>query len=317
MPVPNSGELKLWDSIWNQEIGAEKGENSLHSASVYAEFTTPDAMSDFYGWADVEIATVVTNAMSSISSNSMTLNGNLTNTGNGDCNVGFYFGTSTNRTSNPTYSSGTKTTTGTFTNNRTGLAYGTNFYAWAFATNDAGTAVGSRQDATTTFPPFTPQIIYYDTTCAFFDVNPQSCAQSCCWKLGYFNPYSSTQVDMNTGTACFCFRSTAFGGTIYFNAAANAKNYFTACANANSAQVIHYADQAAWKTSENVFCENTYTVDLLGNVPSNCYECYLVDHFFCIEAFSVYAGDSIGQRVNYCYSVSTSDIRLKGDITYL
>lgn len=311
MPVPNSGELKLWDSIWNQEIGAEKGENSLHSASVYAEFTTPDAMSDFYGWADVEIATVVTNAMSSITSNSMTLNGNLTNTGNGDCNVGFYFGTSTNRTSNPTYSSGTKNTTGTFTNNRTGLAYGTNFYAWAFATNDAGTAVGSRQDATTTFPPFTPTINYYNTACAFFNPNDTT---DCCWRMGYFNPYSSTAVDINTGTACFCFNSTSFGGTIYFNAANNAKTYFTACSNGAPDSIL-YADQAAWKCTQCGF--SNYNVTDCGNVPSNCYNCSLTDHFFCVEAFALWVGDAIGQRVEYCYTCQVSDIRFKSDITYL
>jgi hypothetical protein len=315
MAVPNSGALKLWQAIWNDEIGGSKGLNSLHSASIYAGFSTPDAMSDFYGWADVELATVVTNAMSSVGHDSMTLNGNLTNTGNDDCAVGFYFGTSTNRTSNSQYSSGTKTGTGTFTNNRTGLSNGTNYYSWAYATNDAGTASGARQDATTTYPPFTPQVIVYDTACAFFEVNPQGEATGCCWRQGYFNPYSSTLVDMNSGTTCFCFNSTNFGGTIYFNAANNAKTYFQACANADITQVIHYSDQAAWKGTGCDF--SSYNVTLVGNVPSNKYGCYLATHFFCIEAFSVYSGDAIGQRVEYCYTCNPSDIRFKGDITYL
>ena len=58
MAVPSSGELKLWDDLWNQEIGGSKGNNSLHSASVYAEFDTPDALGDFYGWSDVEVPSV-------------------------------------------------------------------------------------------------------------------------------------------------------------------------------------------------------------------------------------------------------------------
>ena len=49
MAVPNSGQLKLWDMLWNQELGGSKGNNSLHSASVYAGFSVPDSLGEFYG----------------------------------------------------------------------------------------------------------------------------------------------------------------------------------------------------------------------------------------------------------------------------
>ena len=75
MAVPSSGQLKLWNDIWNNEIGGTQGNNSLHSASVYAGFTTPDAMGDFYGWSDVEVPSVSTSAMSSVTDNSMQANG--------------------------------------------------------------------------------------------------------------------------------------------------------------------------------------------------------------------------------------------------
>ena len=44
MAVPNSGQLKLWDMLWNQELGGSKGNNSLHSASIYAGKSVPDSL---------------------------------------------------------------------------------------------------------------------------------------------------------------------------------------------------------------------------------------------------------------------------------
>lgn len=149
MAVPSSGELKLWDAIWNSEIGGTKGDNSLHSASIYAGFSTPDAMGDFYGWSDVEAPQVSTQALTSIGTTSMTANGNVTDTGNENPTRGFYFGQSSNRTSNTKYTIGTGGA-GAFSRGMTGLSQLNNYYCWAFAENSAGEANGSRVQAQTT-----------------------------------------------------------------------------------------------------------------------------------------------------------------------
>lgn len=158
MAVPSSGELKLWDSIWNQEIGGTQGENSLHSASIYAGFSIPDAMGDFYGWSDIIAPSVTTDAISSVTYNTLTLNGNVTATGGEDVSRGWYFGT----TANP-YSSNDKTTlsgtqgTGTFSQGKS-VSASTTYYAWAWASNSAGETVGSRVQAATPAAPFVPSM---------------------------------------------------------------------------------------------------------------------------------------------------------------
>ena len=78
MAIPSSGQLKLWDTLWNQELGGEKGENSLHSASVYAGFSTPDALGDFYGWSDVEAPTVTTQGVTNVQVSSQRLTCTIT-----------------------------------------------------------------------------------------------------------------------------------------------------------------------------------------------------------------------------------------------
>ena len=156
MAVPGSGQLKLWNSIWNAEIGGAQGNNSLHSASVYAGFTTPDAMSDFYGWSDVEVPSVSTQGVTSVEQTSQTLNGNVSATGNENRTRGFYFGTNSAAAVNNTkYSLGVGGV-GTFSSNRTGLSSNTTYYNWAFACNSAGEAQGDRTQAATQAPPFTP-----------------------------------------------------------------------------------------------------------------------------------------------------------------
>jgi len=163
MPVPSSGELKLWDAIWNDEIGGSKGDNSLHSASIYAGFSTPDAMSDFYGWSDVEAPSVTSSAATSVTQSSMTINGNVTSLG-GAANVtrGFYFGTSTTYTSNTKYTLSGTQGTGAFSRSMTGLSAGTTYYFNAWAANSAGETV-SNQTSRTTFVNFSPSLRNYWT----------------------------------------------------------------------------------------------------------------------------------------------------------
>ena len=186
MAVPSSGELKLWDTLWNQELAGSKGENSLHSASVYAGFSTPDALSDFYGWSDVEVPTVQTDAMSGIEYYRMFANGTVNNTGNENPDRGFYFGTTDNPyTSNTKYSVGTGGT-GAFQRNMDSQVnqYNVTYYAWAYACNSAGEAVGSRVSGTTPYPPFSPSLQEVQN-------NRWNGTGTGLNQLGYVNPYSS------------------------------------------------------------------------------------------------------------------------------
>lgn len=52
MAVPSSGQLGLYEDIFTAFNEHSQGDNSLHNASTYAGFSTPDAMSDFYGYVD-------------------------------------------------------------------------------------------------------------------------------------------------------------------------------------------------------------------------------------------------------------------------
>jgi hypothetical protein len=226
MAVPSSGELKLWDTLWNQELGGSKGENSLHSASIYAGFSTPDALSDFYGWSDVEVPTLTTNGSTSVTGTSFTANGNVTNTGNEDVSRGFYIGTSTNYASNTKYTLGGTQGTGTFSYNATGLSQATTYYVNAWASNSAGETVGAQVSATTSF------------VASFVTSNP---SESFTYDKGngwgnfassvygyYINPVNSSVVNIGAyGYAAPRYEKNFPGGMGMggINHASNAKNY--------------------------------------------------------------------------------------------
>ena len=105
------------------------------------------ALSDFYG-ASSTTPTVQTNAASSVTSTSMTLNGNVTDAGStAVTDKGFYFGTNASYASNTKISVGTGT--GAYTSARTGLTAGTTYYINAYAVNSQGEAVGAQQTQAT------------------------------------------------------------------------------------------------------------------------------------------------------------------------
>ena len=200
MAVPNTGELKLWSDIWNDEIGGAQGNNSLHSASVYAGFSTPDAMSDFYGWSDVIPPSVTTNSITNNCPSCQTLNGNVTNTGGENVTRGFYHGTSTNSTSNTLYNLAGTQAAGTYSCNRTSLSCGVRYYAWAYACNSAGSCIGGRTCAVVPYPPFTPEMVYasenWQTSVPASD-NPTGGGGPNVKQ--YVNPYSSGLVTFCSG----------------------------------------------------------------------------------------------------------------------
>lgn len=239
MAVPSSGQLKLWDTLWNQELGGSKGENSLHSASVYAGFSTPDALSDFYGWSDVEVPVVQTNSVDNVQVNSQRLNGNLQSTGNEAVNRGFYHGTSTTRTSNTKYTlGGTQNSTGGFNCTRTGLSQATTYYNWAFACNSAGEAVGNRVQANTGYPPYTPNFQKSGVMCGNAGNGhypPTSEFQGDTFSgrgcSGWYNPYSGGGNNLVTCTISkpsyeFCAQG--------FQWASGIKNYHGSCVSGNA-----------------------------------------------------------------------------------
>ena len=54
MAVPSSGELKLRNNIGQEVYSNITGSNiSLSAMSDFAGFSSPDAMSDFYGWSNI------------------------------------------------------------------------------------------------------------------------------------------------------------------------------------------------------------------------------------------------------------------------
>lgn len=147
MALQSSGAISINDI--RTELGETTG--SLRSLSATAGFSSPDAISEFYGYSGVTAPSVTTSAASSVGVSSATLNGNVTSDGGGTVTArGFYFGTNSNVTSNPTYGSGSGT--GTFSLNRTGLSSSTTYYFAAYATNSAGTTVGSTLNLTTQTP---------------------------------------------------------------------------------------------------------------------------------------------------------------------
>ena len=157
MAVPASGPLGLYEDIW-EELSGTQGENSLHSASIHAGFSTPDAMGDFYGYIDAEAPTLTSLNATSVTTNSMIANGQLTNNGGADLTAhGFYFGTNSGAANNNTkYDIGSRAGSSyTFTRTFTGLGTATTYYYWAFGENIAGeTIAGNRITQATNLPSF-------------------------------------------------------------------------------------------------------------------------------------------------------------------
>ncbi len=91
----------------------------------------------------IQLPTVITSAVSSITPTTAVSGGNVTDDGGGTVSArGVCWSTSTNpTTSDNTTSDGTGT--GTFTSNLTGLSPGTVYYVRAYASNEAGTAYGN------------------------------------------------------------------------------------------------------------------------------------------------------------------------------
>jgi hypothetical protein len=95
--------------------------------------------------------TVSTSAASSVTATTTTFNANITSLGASNVTQkGFAYGTSATLTTViATSTLGTQSSTGTFTENMTGLTCNTTYHVRAYATNDQGTSYGSIQNFTT------------------------------------------------------------------------------------------------------------------------------------------------------------------------
>lgn len=149
MAVPSSGQLRLRADIALEVVGNSTGSDiSLRAMADASSMSSPDAMSEFYSYSNASPPSVNTNGGSSITDTRIVANGNVSSDGGGVITErGFYFGTSTNRASNPKYIVGG--TTGGFSLNRNPLSASSTYYWWAYATNVAGTTYGAMQQATT------------------------------------------------------------------------------------------------------------------------------------------------------------------------
>ena len=157
MALQTSGPIALFTDIRAEEIVKTPGLSStdfgLREVSAAAAFTEPDLMSEFYGYSAVQLATFTSNPVE-IGKNDVSINirqnsGTYDN-GNGTISSrGFYFGTSTNRTSNTKYQVDTNNSTGDFSRNFTGLSGSTTYRMWAYVENEAGESASGMTSITT------------------------------------------------------------------------------------------------------------------------------------------------------------------------
>jgi len=115
-------------------------------------------------WVEASVPTVTTQEASAVANITATFNGNITNTGgNNAATRGFAYGTDSslsNGDTSTTTESGSFGT-GAFTYDASGLTCNTSYYFRAYATNGAGTGLGSIQSTTTlacTAPSFTANV---------------------------------------------------------------------------------------------------------------------------------------------------------------
>lgn len=200
MAVPSSGPLELRGDI-NLEINGNVTDTNvaLHQLSLDAGFSTPDAMSDFYGYSSVVPPSVTTNSATNVGCTSITLNGNITDTGGENVSRGFYFGTNcTTSTSNTKYTLAGTQGTGTYLCTRTGLPNGTAYYYWAWGCNSAGETIAAKVNTGTGYPPYTPPAVFGGNAGTSIDYLAWTNIGDGCMNLkvhaGYRNPYNNGRV---------------------------------------------------------------------------------------------------------------------------
>jgi len=118
-------------------------DGSSHSVTIVVKNIGRDLTASDFNAATVDPATVVTAAVSDVTSTSASSGGNVTSEGGDPVTArGVCWGTSTDPTTADSHSTD-GTGTGAFTSSITGLSANTRYYVRAYATNSGGTSYGS------------------------------------------------------------------------------------------------------------------------------------------------------------------------------
>jgi|SaaInlV_125m_DNA_1040241.scaffolds.fasta_scaffold47182_2 hypothetical protein len=159
MPITGSGEIALIADIEAEFDQTGTTDISLFQARDDAGLSSGEvSMTDFYGLSDSTAPSVTTNALSGATTSSITASGNVTSDGGATITErGFYFGTNSAAAANNTKYT-VSGTTGTYSRSFTGLGSSTTYYCWAYATNSAGTTIGSRVNLAT-LTPYSPTVV--------------------------------------------------------------------------------------------------------------------------------------------------------------
>lgn len=194
MAIPSSGQLMLRADIALEVDGSDTGSNiSLRTLSSTAGFSSPDSMSEFYGYSSYTAPSVSTSAPSSVTASSMQLNGFFQRASidsPGITSWGFYFGTNPNMTSNPRYTGATVAGNG-FYMNRTGLNSSTTYYVWAFVTDSVQETTGSVVSRVTN-APFSPSYFGFNESSSGWSI--QNIYGPVYTSLQYYNPDTGSYV---------------------------------------------------------------------------------------------------------------------------
>lgn len=163
MPIKTSGPLALIADI-EAEFSQGADNISLAQAGVDAGLNAGDlGMFEFYGLSDVVCSTNDLSNYTNLGSTSVTLNGEITNTGGGTfTDKGFYVGTSSTATNNPKYSYGPGG--GSWSQNITGLSSGTTYYVRSYTVSEAGECLGTRTVSFATSQPSLSSHISFSQT---------------------------------------------------------------------------------------------------------------------------------------------------------
>jgi len=147
---------------WTEETGA--GSHKWHSVTSSTDGSKLVA-SDYGGYiyTRVQIPTIITQAASSVTASTATLNGNITLTEGGNVTLrGFNYGTTTNYGTNT--SEGGSFSAGAFSKNipdpYKNINCGTTYHYRSYATNSGGTGYGSDQTFTTSACTQPPPVVY-------------------------------------------------------------------------------------------------------------------------------------------------------------
>lgn len=167
----NGGKVHLsTDSGATWTIQNDPGTTSWFESAISSDgrFSAVGGVSDIWTYSDPVIVapTVTTQAASSLTITTATLNGNITATGNESATTrGFHLATTTYYNANgSTYDSGLTISasgtfsTGAYTGSATGLTCNTEYHYRAFATNTAGTGTGLDTTFTTSACPVAPTV---------------------------------------------------------------------------------------------------------------------------------------------------------------